>query len=105
MRDENALESAVARPQQISHYSKEVRIGALAASLSWAILRSHPFVDGNKRLALAAFVMFVQLNGNRLVCSESEETAMVMSAAAGRISEEEWTAWALRVTRTHSISK
>ena len=54
IRDESALESAVARPIQLHNYTGEVRIGALAASLSWAILRNHPFADGNKRVALAA---------------------------------------------------
>ena len=97
IRDENALESAVARPKQLHNYTGEVRVGAIAASLSWAILRNHPFADGNKRVALAAFVMSVQLNGHRLTCSESEETAMVLNAAASKASEAEWTAWALRV--------
>ncbi len=97
VRDENALESAVARPQQMGNYTGEIRIGAVAASLAWAILRSHPFADGNKRVALAALVMSAQLNGYRLNCSESEETAMVIQAAGASISEDEWMAWALRV--------
>lgn len=97
IRDGNALESAVARPRQLQNYTGEVRIGALAASLAWAILRNHPFVDGNKRVALAALVMSVQLNDHRLACSEAEETAMVFQAASAEISEEQWTAWALRV--------
>ncbi len=78
IRDENALESAVARPRQLHTYLGEDRIAVIAASLSWAILRNHPFADGNKRVALAAFVMAVQLNHHRLTCSESEETAMVL---------------------------
>ena len=97
IRDGNALESAIARPRHLHNYTGEVRIGALAASLSWAILRNHPFADGNKRVALAAFVMSVQLNHHQLVCSEPEETAMVLNAAASKISEDEWTAWALGV--------
>lgn len=97
VRDDNALESAVTRPRQLHNYTGEIRVGAITASLSWAILRNHPFVDGNKRMALAALVMSVQLNQHRLTCSESEETAMVYNAAASKISEDEWTAWALRV--------
>ena len=97
IRDEGALESAIARPRQLHIYTGEVRIAALAASLPWAILRTHPFADGNKRVALAALVMSAHLNHHRLTCSQSEETAMVLNAAASGISEDEWTAWALRV--------
>ena len=97
VRDENALESAVARPKQLQNYTGEARVGAMAASLAWAILRNHPFADGNKRLALAALVMSVQLNDHRLTCSEAEETAMIFQAASSEISEEKWTAWVLRV--------
>ncbi len=40
--------------------------------------------------------MFLELNGHRLACSEVEETAMVLRAAASEINEEEWTAWVVR---------
>ena len=42
-------------------------------------------------------VMFAQLNGHRLTCSEAEETVMILKAAASTISEDEWIAWALRM--------
>jgi death-on-curing protein len=62
-------------------------------------LRNHPFVDGNKRTALAAAVVFLELNQWELLCSEVEETAMVLRAAAGEIAESEWTRWMWRVAR------
>lgn len=97
VRSLNGLESAVARPKQLHNYTGEVRIGALAASLPWSLLRNHPFVDGNKRIALAALTMSAELNGHRMTCSEAEETAMLMKAADSSISEETWAAWALRI--------
>ena len=97
VRNEDGLEPAVARPKQMHNYTGEERIGAIAASLAWALLRNHPFADGNKRIALAAFVMSAELNEHRLTCSEAEETAMILKAAGSEISEDEWTAWALRV--------
>jgi death on curing protein len=97
IRNEDGLESAAARPQHLHNYRGEVRIAALAASLAWALLRNHPFVDGNKRIALAALVMTAELNEHRITCSEAEETAMVLKAAGSEISEEEWTTWALKV--------
>ena len=93
MRDENGLHSAIARPRQLNHYTGEKRIGILAASLSWALLRNHPFADGNKRTAFAAMTMAVELNNHRLTCSDVEETAMVLRAAASELTEEGWTDW------------
>ena len=97
IRNEDGVDSAVARPKQLHNYTGESRVGAIAASLAWALLRNHPFADGNKRIALAALVMAAELNGHQITCSETEETAMVLKAAGAEISEEEWTAWALRV--------
>ncbi len=104
VRDENALESAVARPQQIAHYSGETRLGVLIASLSWALLRNHPFVDGNKRIALAAIVVAADINGHRLDCGEVEETAMILRAAEGSVTEEQWSEWLTRVVVPNSES-
>ncbi|HEY4382220.1 MAG TPA: type II toxin-antitoxin system death-on-curing family toxin, partial [Acidobacteriaceae bacterium] len=66
------------------------------AALAWALLRNHPFNDGNKPVAFAALTMFLELNGYGLKCSEVEETAMVIRAAGGAITEAEWTAWVVR---------
>lgn len=99
VRDENLLESALARPQQLEHYEGEASIPRLAASLSWALLRNHPFNDGNKRAAFAAIMIFLTRNRYRITCTEVEETAMTLRAAASEISEDEWTAWLERVVQ------
>ena len=99
VRDENLIESALARPQHLEHYEGETDIARLAAALSWAILRNHPFNDGNKRAAFAAIMIFLTRNRHILTCTEVEETAMVLRAAASEITEEEWTAWLERVVR------
>ena len=93
VRDENALESAIARPKQLAYYSGVRSIGTLGAALSWALLRNHAFTDGNKRIALAALTLFVERNGHHLLCTEVEETAAVLRAAAGQITEEQWVGW------------
>jgi death-on-curing protein len=98
VRDENALHSAVARPQQLEAYGGVDSIAHLGAALAWALLRNHPFADGNKRTAFAALVMFLTRNGYGLTCSQVEETAMVLRAASSTISEEEWTDWVERST-------
>jgi death-on-curing protein len=96
VRDENALESAIARPKQLQAYGGVDSVASLAAAVAWAILRNHPFSDGNKRAAFAALMIFATRNGYRLTCSQVEETAMVLRAAASEITEEEWTAWVER---------
>lgn len=96
MRDENALNSAIARPQQLHAYGEVGSIAHLGAALAWGLLRNHPFIDGNKRAAFAALVIFLARNGCRLPCSQVEETAMILRAAASSITEEEWTAWVER---------
>lgn len=93
VRDENGLNSALGRPQQLEAYGGVDSVAQLDAALAWAILRNHPFADGNKRAAFAALVIFLARNGYRLTCSQVEETAMVLRAASSMITEEEWTAW------------
>ena len=96
VRDDGALESAIARPKNLYAYGETSSVADLGAALAWALLRNHPFMDGNKRAAFAALTMFLDLNGHMLTCSEVEETGMVLRAAASEIAEEEWTAWVAR---------
>ena len=56
-------------------------------------------MDGNKRIALAAMVVFLDLNGWELTCTQAEETAMILRAAAGEIGERAWNAWVGRSAR------
>lgn len=96
VRDVNALESAIARPAHLAAYGEVSSIPVLSAALAWAIVRNHPFADGNKRAAFAALTIFLDINGYRLTVTEVEETAMVLRATASEIGEAEWTAWVER---------
>ena len=93
LRDANALDSALARPKHLVAYKSRVTVPQLAASYGWGLLRNHPFVDGNKRIALAAMIVFLELNDWEWLASEVEETAKVLAAAAREISEREWNVW------------
>ncbi len=97
LRDAGLLSSAVARPQQLEHYVPESGIGQLAAALAWGLIKNHAFIDGNKRIGYGAMVGFLAWNGYDVSCSEVEETAMVLEAAAGEITEEQWTEWVVSV--------
>jgi death on curing protein len=96
IRDENLLQSAIARPLQLAHYEPQTGIARLGAVLSWGLAKNHTFIDGNKRIAFAALVTFLKWNGYRLTCSEAEETVMILRMAASEIDEAAWTEWVER---------
>lgn len=62
LRDPGALESAIARPQ-IGYYADVI---AEAAAMWESLSQNHPFVDGNKRTAIAVTAAFLRVNGYRL---------------------------------------
>ena len=92
VRDEGLLESALARPQNLMAYG-DPSLAEMAAAYAFGIVRNHPFADGNKRTALAAADVFLQLNGHEIVVEEVEAVAVVRDLAAGEIDEEELAAW------------
>ena len=81
MRDRGLLESALARPLNKFAYG-ETDIAALAAAYGFGIARNHPFVDGNKRTAFAAMIVFLGLNGIDLEAPQEAATAIVLGMAA-----------------------
>jgi death-on-curing protein len=61
----------------------------MAAAYLFHIAQNHPFLDGNKRAALATAFVFVCLNNQRLEAGEDELTELVVGVAAGRFSKAE----------------
>jgi death-on-curing protein len=98
VRDENALESALARPQQKWHYEDRVDVPALAAAYAFGLVTNHPYRDGNKRIGFLAAVTFLGLNGYDFSATDAEVVAEILALAAGTVSEEAFTTW----TRQHS---
>ena len=96
LRDANALEAALARPQQKWAYDPNADLALLAAAYAYGIATSHPFNDGNKRSALIALVVFLDLNGHRLTASEVEVVPVFLSLAAGKLSEADLREWVVR---------
>lgn len=91
-RDAGALESALARPQNLALYG-EPDAAALAATLAFGIARNHPFVDGNKRSAWVGARLFLRLNEVLIAFDKSEATIMMQQLAAGELTEDEVAAW------------
>jgi death-on-curing protein len=94
VRDKNLLLSALARPRNLLAYSdQKPDIAALAASYAFGIARNHPFIDGNKRVALVVCRTFLKVNGCELVASQEEKYVTFLRLAEGRLSEEELAEW------------
>lgn len=87
VRDEGMLESALFRPQQKEAYG-DPDIADLAAAYLFGIAKNHPFVDGNKRTALAAADLFLYFNGFNLEADEDDLIQFVLMVAAGEIDED-----------------
>jgi death-on-curing protein len=92
VRDLGLLESALARPLN-KHAYGETDLAALAAAYGFGIAKNHPFVDGNKRAAFASIVVFLGLNGIDFMVPPENATAMILSLAAGEVSEQSLARW------------
>jgi death-on-curing protein len=92
LRDEGMLESALDRPKNRWSY-EQAELAELAAAYAFGIARNHPFVDGNKRTSLLALYTFLGVNGVDFVVPEAEAAAIILSLAAGEVSEESLMRW------------
>src|SRR6476661_8829423 len=89
IRDENALESALARARNKWAYESISDPAVLAAAYGYGLATSHPYQDGNKRIAFLAMVIFLGLNGWDLEAPEADVVAIMLGVAAGRCLEAE----------------
>jgi death on curing protein len=93
LRDEHGLEAALARPRQRLAYEPESDLAELAASYGHGLAASHPFHDGNKRIAFVTMGVFLELNGFELQAPEDEVVTAMLGLAAGELDEDELAAW------------
>lgn len=100
-RDEDALESALARPRQRWTYGERPDIAELAAAYGFGLARNHPYHDGNKRIAFVAMAVFLGLNGYRIDATEQEVVAVMLELAAGTLEEGTLAEW----VRNHTVPR
>ena len=92
--DEGRLEAALDSPRNRYYYaSGKLDIFQLAAAYAVALTRDHPFVDGNKRMALVVSGVFLELNGFRLEASEGEAFSATDGLSSREIDEEQFAQW------------
>jgi death-on-curing protein len=96
IRDEGLLDSALHRPINHFQYDGVGDIAELAAIYGVAIAKNHPFIDGNKRAAFQAAVLFLRLNGLRLRADKVEATRIAFAVAAGEVEAPAFSEWLRR---------
>lgn len=91
VRDLGLLESALAQPEasfsgkwlHADHYE-------MAAAYSYHLCQNHPFIDGNKRTALAAALVFLELNGVSILDPRGRLTNAMFRIASGKMSKADF---------------
>ena len=94
LRDEHALEAALARARQRRSYDPAADPATLAAAYGHGLTSSHPFNDGNKRIGFVTMAVFLGLNEHEIEAPEAEVIEVMVALAAGAITEDELAAWA-----------
>ena len=93
VRDENALESALARPRNKFAYDPDSDLATVAAAYGFGLATGHGYIDGNKRVAFMVMYVFLDLNGWDLDAPEPEVVDTMRGVADGRVSENELADW------------
>ncbi len=100
VRDFDLLSSAVAMPAatfagQFLHPT----LSEMASAYIFHLAQNHPFVDGNKRVALAAALLFLWMNDQQLEAEEDELVELMLAVAQGLIGKAEVAAFLSERTR------
>lgn len=94
LRDENLLDSAIEQPKitfdgAFLHES----LYEMAAAYGFHLCMNHPFLDGNKRIALVAIDVFLQRNGYEMIASEEETYEIMMKLSTGQLTKDALANW------------
>ncbi len=102
LRDLGMLLSALGRPQAMFEKRQLYPdVFSKAAALMDSLIRNHPFMDANKRTAIASTAMFLQLNGYRLTAANDDLAQFTLACAQSLRSLDEISSW----LKDHSESK
>jgi death-on-curing protein len=94
LRDEGLLLSALAQPEaSFDATYLHVDFAEMAAAYGFHLAQNHPFLDGNKRIALAAMLVFLEINGHPLHVGQEELYAVMLGVAEGRVTKGELAGW------------
>lgn len=88
LRDEGALESALAAAVNREYYER-ADLATCAATYAYHLSQAHAFVDGNKRIAAAVSEIFLEINGARLDATNEQIVGLFLDIAAGNLLREQ----------------
>ena len=92
LRDEGMLRSALERPINKWRYEQS-ELAELAAAYAFGLGKNHAFVDVNKRIAFMSMMSFLLKNGVQFDPDPAQSTSIILSLAAGEVSEESLARW------------
>jgi death-on-curing protein len=92
LRDEGMLRSALERPINKWRY-EQAELAELASAYAFGLAKNHAFVDGNKRIAFMAMMVFLLKNEIAFSPKPEHATSIILGLAAGQVSEESLTRW------------
>lgn len=94
IRDEGLLESALEAPfQTFGGTDIYPTLLQKAARLGFSLVSNHPFVDGNKRIGVHTMLVFLELNGVEINCTQDELVEVGLSLASGKMSADMLFEW------------
>ena len=89
IRDQNLLLSAIAQPPaQFNGEYLHQSLHDKAAAYLFHICQNHPFIDGNKRVALVSLLVFLDLNGESIDYIEEDLENLTLKVAGGKMRKE-----------------
>ena len=90
LRDRGLLESAVAMPHSMfGGKFLHIDLAEMAAAYHFHLCANHPFIDGNKRVAVAAAEIFILANGCELGAGDDELEEITLSLSTGQVSKDD----------------
>ena len=94
IRDQNALESALAQPK-MTFEGKELysTLAEKAAALCYSLISNHPFVDGNKRIGHAVMEVFLVMNGYEIAAAIDEQEEIILKLASSKMERSDFIDW------------
>lgn len=94
IRDEGLLDSALNAPFQTFGGEDIYRtVKSKAAKLGYFLINNHPFIDRNKRIGILAMLVFLELNGIEVTCTDGELIRLGLGLANGSVSDKDLLNW------------
>lgn len=94
IRDKGLLDSALNAPFQTFDGEDVYKtIQAKAAKLGFFLINNHPFIDGNKRIGTLAMLVFLEINGIEINCTDDELIKLGLGLADGSVNNKDLLGW------------